>query len=93
MLDNKNSASECAKLVKTERPNAIGMTWYNDGSNQCYAEIGNPSTARIVQDDLYVGCLFSGKYIVTETFIYINIKIIVNNFKIFLFSFLFSIVV
>ena len=73
-LANTNSANEWAILVKAERSTAIGVTWYNDGTNKCYAQFGNPATSTILEDDEYLGCLFSGKYIVSEAFTYKHIS-------------------
>ena len=57
-VDDTNSAKECAILVEAERSDAIGMNWYSDGSNQCYAVLGLPFSANIEEKDGYIGCLF-----------------------------------
>ena len=57
-LNDTNSANECAVLVKSERPLAIGATWVSKGPF-CYAKFGKPAT--IVVNKGYTSCLFPGK--------------------------------
>jgi hypothetical protein len=63
-LGETNSANECAVLVKSEKPSAIGATWSSIDNYDCYAEFGKP--AEIVVHKYYKACLFSGKYIALE---------------------------
>ena len=60
-VGSTNTANECAILVQTSRPLAVGVTWYADGSNECFAEFGNQVT--IIDQNAYKACLFTGKYI------------------------------
>ena len=84
MVAYTSSAIECAITVKAEISNAIGAHWENYSSGECYAvrldNLANPSTSRFVEDKgaTMTGCQFSGKYIVTETFIYMQICCIIN---------------
>ena len=70
-MGNTSNPNECAVLVKAQRPNAIGMSWDVDWES-CYAEYGN-SSAYIYNTYGYMSCLWPGKYIVSEAFIYVQI--------------------
>ena len=60
-IGTADTDNECAILVFTTRPSALGVTWYADGSNECYAESGGLPEMVDYEND-YRMCMFPGKY-------------------------------
>ena len=65
-LGPTHNAYVCVTLVKSTRPSAIGLTWFDDGGNECLAHFGTPFAFEKSKGPGLQSCLFSGRYVRIE---------------------------
>ena len=75
---NIATVDECIELVRSERPDANGMTYISEGSKDCYAEIKASRIGPYGCSTKCQTCIFTGRLINADSssFMYLIFRLL-----------------